>query len=95
MPGAVIQSRPLRHSEGGAELVEHIRQFERDSRFLELHHDLLLDQFAEQWVAVFDEQVVAHDTNINSVLRQLGRKKIPQNRVAVEFLTRRRKTLIL
>lgn len=91
----VVQPRPVQRSLDKPELVDQMRQFEDDSRFLALHHDALLDRFPEEWVAVFGGAVVAHDTNINGVLRQLSRRKIPRNRVAVAFLTRQPKTLIL
>jgi hypothetical protein len=90
-----IRSTPVSSDNRGAALVEELQQFERDSQFLALHRHTLLDSFPEQWVAVFNKKVVAHGTNINTVRRDLTRKKIPQNRVALSFLTRQKKTLIL
>jgi len=72
-----------------------MRQFEDDSNYLALHHHVLLDQFPEQWVAVFNGQVVSHGTNINAITKELASKRIPPNRVVVAFLSRRRRTLIL
>ncbi len=91
----IVHPGPTRRQLDEPELVEHMRQFEEDSRFLALHHDALLERFPEQWVAVYGERVVAHATNINGVLRNLARKRIPQSRVVVSFLTRKPQTFIL
>jgi hypothetical protein len=91
----VVQPRPVRRADEQPQLVEEMRQFEQDSRFLALHHDALLDKFPEQWIAVFSGEVVANDTNINDALRELARRKVPHSRVVLAFLTRRPKTLIL
>lgn len=85
----------VRRSEQRPELIDKIRQFEEDSHFLALHHDALLDQFAEEWVAVFHGNLVAHTSNINELLRELRRKDVPLNRVAMTFLSRRPRTFIL
>ena len=78
-----------------AKLIEQIRQFEEDANFLALHHHSLLDNYPEQWVAVYNKTVMAHGTNINAVRRELTAKGVPPDRVAITFLTRKQQTLIL
>jgi hypothetical protein len=42
-----------------------LERFKKDTAYYEAHHEKLLKKYPEQWVAIFDQQVVG----VASVLR--------------------------
>ena len=52
-------------------------QFHRDSQYYAAHWEELLAQYPEQWVAIYDEQVVGTSTNFKQLLVDLKEAGIP------------------
>ena len=74
---------------------EAYRRLQRDLEFLSESRDRLIRKFAEQWVAVFNESVVAHSPDLSTLLRDLDRQGISPDQVIVDFLTKEQRALIL
>jgi hypothetical protein len=63
----------------------------KDDIWINDHLDLLLNQYAEQWIAVQNEQVIASDPDFHALL-----KKLPDpGYTCVEFITREPLEMIL
>ena len=72
-----------------------LRRFRRDVDFYQAHQDELLKQYPEQWVAIFNEQVVGADPDYDRVLDQVQAKRISVGRVFIERVTAKDELLIL
>jgi hypothetical protein len=59
------------------------------------NYDALLDRYAERWVAVAPDGVVAASKSRAALLRRLRQKGLDVARLYIAYLTRERQTLIL
>ncbi len=76
-------------------ISQRLQRFQRDIDYYEAHREELLDRYPEQWVAVFNEQVVSTAPTVEQVLRGLSAKGVPPGQGLVEHLTRHDELLIL
>ena len=74
---------------------QRLQRFQRDIDYYEGHREELLDRYPEQWVAIFNEQVVDTAPTIEQVLIGLRAKGVPPGQGLVEHLTRHDELLIL
>ena len=72
-----------------------LRRFRRDVDYYQAHQEELLKQYPEQWVAIFNEQVVGAAADYYQVLDQVQAKRISVGRVFIERLTTKDELLIL
>ena len=54
-----------------------------------------LQRYPDHWVAVYNQQVVGTAKDINGLIRQLKRKRIPPGQTYREYLTEKEQNLIL
>jgi len=85
------------HPEGGQmhELQAELQRFKRDTQYYEVHREELLTQYPEQWVAVFNQQVVGAAPDFDQLLSLLEHSSIPAERTLIEHVTRKEELLIL
>ena len=76
-------------------ITQRLQRFRRDIDYYEAHREELLDRYPEQWVVIFNEQVVATAPTVEQVLRGLRAKGVPPGQGLVEHLTRHDELLIL
>jgi len=73
-----------------------LSDFEEDVQWLDMSYEQLKEQFNEEWIAVFDRQVVDHDMILE---RLIGRLKIKFPRdfrnMVLEFITKKKVEMIL
>ncbi len=74
---------------------QRLRRFQRDIDYFEAHREELLDRYPEQWIAIFNEQVVGTAPTVEQVLDGLSAKGVPPGQGLVEQLTRHDELLIL
>lgn len=74
---------------------EELKRFKRDTSYYEAHHKELLEKYPEQWVAIYNQQVVGAAKDLKRLVAQLQREGIPQGRAFVEFVTAKEDLLIL
>jgi hypothetical protein len=55
----------------------------------------MINQYPEQWVAIYDGEVKAHGDNYNSVLAQVDSQRIPRSLTLVRYIAKKRKSMIL
>lgn len=71
-----------------------LNPFEQAAAYLDANCDSLLDEYEDEWVAIYRNSVVAHSPTRLGLKRQLSRQSAA-SRVYVVFLTRKKQTLIL
>ena len=59
---------------------------QKDAEFLKKSYDSLKKNYENQYVAIKDGKVVAHNKNIDIILKLLKYKKINPSTVLIEFL---------
>lgn len=74
---------------------ESLRHFKKDVTYSLKHQDELLDRYAEQWVAIFGQKVVAADPNFETLLATLRQKGVPPEHALVRYFTRNEDMLIV
>ena len=77
------------------ELQAELQRFKRDTQYYEAHREELLTQYPEQWVAVFNQQVVGAAPDFDQLLTMLERRSIPAQRALIEHVTCKAELLIL
>jgi hypothetical protein len=72
-----------------------LRRFHQDVENYETNREDLLDEYPEQWVAIFREQVVAADPDYDRLLDQVEEKGIRVGKVFIQQVTAKDELLIL
>ena len=92
----ILDVRNVIAAAGGEQAIElSLRRFQEDVRYLHSLQQELLQKYLDQWVAVYERNLVAHGKTLPEVRRQLSKKQIPQSEVAMEFIARERKAMLL
>ena len=93
---------PARRGPEARALIGDARQVERElgafseaAHILSSRHPRLIEQYPEQWVAVYDRQVQASARTLVSLMAQLDRKELPKDRVIVRYIDKNQRTMIL
>ena len=72
-----------------------LRQFHRDGEYYEANQEVLRERFPEQWVAIFEEQVVGADPDLEALFDHLEATRVPVGRVYTHWVTRKPVVLFL
>ena len=72
-----------------------LQRFHGDTEYFGAHYQELLDQYPEQWVAVYNQAVVGSNTDFDTLLDDLEEKAVPLESVLIEHLSREEETWIL
>lgn len=65
-----------------------LQRFHGDAEYFDAHHQEFLDRYPEQWVAVYDRQVVGADADFYTLLDELKAKGVPLEKAVIERVTR-------
>ncbi len=76
-------------------VASEMEQFEKDCTHLSAQHARLVDLYDGQFVAVYQEQVRAHDLELKVILQRLQDQGVDSGHTAIRRVRRRRRTLIL
>ncbi len=77
------------------QVEQEIEHYRADALYFEAHRQELLRQYPEQWVAVYDRQVVATASEIPELREQLDQQGFPRGEVFVEYVSTKDDLLIL
>lgn len=77
------------------ELSRILRPFEESAAYVAKHHDELLEQYPEQWIAVSGKEVLAVSATRLGLIRKIRHLNVDAGNLDVTFLTRKPQTLIL
>ena len=72
-----------------------LEHFRKDGEYFEVHHTDFLRQYPDQWVAVYEEQFIAADPNLERLVRTLVEKGLPPEHSVVRYLNSEEETLLL
>jgi hypothetical protein len=86
---ATMAAPPDPHQQG-----EDLRRFSRDVAYFADHREELLAQHPEQWVAIFDQQLVGVAPDPRGLLAALREQRVPAGRALIKHLTRENDVLI-
>jgi hypothetical protein len=67
--------------------------FRDDAEYLAQHKADLRKQYPDEWIAVFNKEVVAHSRNSRELLRELKKRGLENRSPLVDFLSTKRNTL--
>jgi len=75
--------------------AEDLRQFRRDNEYYEAHYEGFVKSYPDQWVAIFDQQVVGAGPDPDRLIHDLKEKGVPIGMVVVKYLTTKDEVWIL
>jgi phage FluMu gp28-like protein len=76
--------------------VEVLTKLEQNDKWLNENYDKLKADYNNQWVAILNKTVIAHDADLKLLVKKL-KKQYPStyNQIAVEYVTSEELDLIL
>lgn len=75
--------------------LKELEHYKEDVLFYEKKEEELKKKYPDQWVAIFDKEVVGIDKNLDSLIKSLEAKDISARRTFIEFLSTKEKIMIL
>jgi hypothetical protein len=72
-----------------------LQRCKRDTAYYEAHQEELLEQYPEQWVAIYDERVVGADADLYHLLSTIKEQGFSPGQALVEYVTSKDEILIL
>lgn len=67
-------------------VIEGIEQYRRDSVFIEENHQNLMEMHSGQWIAVKNEELVAHEDGFEELFIKLDALGIERQSTVIRFL---------
>jgi hypothetical protein len=83
------------HESVDPQVQEEMERFRADAAWMDAHRGKLLQRYLDQWVAVYDQQVVGAAKDMKRLVKELERKGIRPGRTYTEYLTDKGELLIL
>ena len=83
------------HQHVQPEIQEDMERYRADAAYFDAHRAEFLRRYPDQWVAVYNQDVVGAAKDIKRLVRQLERKGIRPGRAYTEYLTEKDELLIL
>lgn len=78
---------------GIKEFHRRMEQHRKDFEYFDTHHEELLRDYKEEWVAVYNEEVVTHDKDFLNLLKKMD-KEVRSN-VVIQYVTSKKMIWIL
>ncbi|MHB8636748.1 MAG: DUF5678 domain-containing protein [Fimbriimonadaceae bacterium] len=72
-----------------------LRSYEKSAQVFSSDSPRLIDLFPNEWVAVYDGEIVGHGKNRRNLLRQLKRTNIPTNFVMLKYIAKKHHIMVL
>ncbi len=76
-------------------IVKEFRSFRKSGLVFSSHHKRLIDRYPDEWVAIHNGQVRAHDSDYDAVLSKIDAIGIPRNLVLVRYIAKKPCSMIL
>src|SRR3990172_6782242 len=76
-------------------LHRELKRFRRAAHVLSSRHRRLIKKYPNQWIAVYDDDVIASGATLDAVLKEVAKRKVPQERTIVHFVEKNQRTMIL
>lgn len=72
-----------------------LERFKKDTAYYEAHHEELLGKYPEQWVAIYNQQVVGASSDYEQLLADVEENGVPIERTLFKHLTQKEELWIL
>jgi hypothetical protein len=72
-----------------------LQRFKKDTAYYEAHHDELLGKYPEQWVAIYNQQVVGTSPDYEQLLDDMEGKGVPIEKALFKRMTQKEELWIL
>lgn len=69
-------------------LPDEVMLFDEDNLYFDEHMDELARDFPEEWIAIYHQRVVGHDSSLDRLMDGLVQKNLPVGQIAVRRATR-------
>jgi hypothetical protein len=81
--------------QGEQQVQQDMERYRADAAYFDAHRAEFLQRYLEQWVAVYNQEVVGTAKDIKRLVKQLERKGIQPGRTYREYVTDKEELLIL
>lgn len=78
-----------------AEIDLSLTAFRKSAQVLSSEHPRMIDQYAKQWVAIYDGEVRAQASTFLALMNQAEKNGLRREQLVVRFIDRNRRTMIL
>jgi hypothetical protein len=78
-----------------AQIDEDLRQFRESAQLLFSDGPRIIDEYALQWIGVYQGKVAASDKSLESLIAQLQQNNIPTQDTLIRFAEKEERVLIL
>lgn len=85
-----LLEKALKSAGGLRELRRRVAQSARNLAFIDEKKDELLKLYDENWVAVYNSEIVAHEKNFKNLINKLNKAGLPFDEVTIEFMSSRK-----
>jgi hypothetical protein len=75
--------------------IAELQSMNKDSMFFRQNYEELLSQHPEQWVGIFNQEVVGVSADMDELLQELKRRGIPLDQVLFEYMTEEEPHLVV
>ena len=72
-----------------------LQRFRKDTAYYETHHEELLEKYPEQWVGIFDQQVVGASSDYEQLLADVEKEGVAIERTLFKHFTKKEELWIL
>lgn len=95
MEGMNEFAQKLKSIASQSKLRESAAVFERSRSFINFNREELLKRYPDCWVAVYKEQILATDKDLQNLINTIRKSGKLLEHVAVEFLTSKKNPILL
>ncbi len=85
---STLLEQALESAGGLKEFKRKRNQFRRDLAFIEENRTKLLKNYDESWVAVYKNEIIAHDRDYNNVLAYLEKNNMPSGQIPIRYISK-------
>ncbi|RLF53439.1 MAG: hypothetical protein DRN24_00935 [Thermoplasmata archaeon] len=75
--------------------LQQLQEIRKDNEFLKESYDMLRRKYSNQYIAIKNRNIIAHDRDIKKVMKLVSEKNINPADVLIEFLHPKDMILIL
>ena len=69
-----------------------LKRFHGDTQYFDSHYQDFLNEYPEQWVAVYNQEVVGTGPQVRPLLKQLKANGVPLAKVVIERVSQEQET---
>ena len=86
----ILLNKAIESIGGKEEFRRKSQQYRNSMDFVEGNRAELLKRYDENWIAVYNSQLVAHGEKFGDVMKNIQKARLPVEEVLVEFISSRK-----